>query len=105
MNTERFVCWVLGIDGKVIDRLCDEFDIDLTTDDIQECLEDGIDRKWGTGMELLMLIYDRIVERYSQQLDSDKFDYDFSSPSYPSFYYNGKTFNTKEGLAKIVKEG
>ena len=101
MTTERFVSLSLGIDGEVIDKLCEEFNIDFSEDDFIECVKNGINRHWGVAEELLMLVFHNIIEQYPE-LDEDKFDYDFSSPSFPDFYYNEERFSTKEDLDKIA---
>ena len=102
MKTDRFVCLCcLGIDGAVIDRICDDFDIDFDKDDVMEAVRNGINIDWGPGMYLLQTLFGKIIEQYGE-LDKNKFDYDFSSPSFPCFYYDHRQFSTKEDLDAIA---
>lgn len=99
-----FVCSCLNMDGRVIDRITDDFGIDFDEFDVLECLrEKSTEELKGVGRELLHKALDKIIEDYPE-LDSDKFEYDFSSPSYPDMYYDGKRFDTKEELDAIVEQ-
>lgn len=101
MGTERFVCWCFGIDGSVIDSICEDFDVDLLDEDVRRATLSGCRHRWGIGQELLTIIFEKIIRMYPE-LDEDKFDYDFSSPSYPDFYYKSERFGTKSALDKIA---
>ena len=103
MNMNDFLCSCLFMDGLVIDRLCDDFDIDFDEEDVMDCLRNRSEEELkGVGRDLLYKVLEKIMENYPE-LDKDKFDYDFSSPSYPDFYYDGQRFETKEGLDEIVE--
>lgn len=103
METWEFVCRCLGIDGNVVDKICEEFDIDLSDEEVYQAVE-SFNRfvHWGVGMALLRILFDKIIESYKDKLDADKFDHDFSSPSYPCMYYDGEEFSTKEELDTFV---
>ena len=103
MRTNDFVCSCFGIDGDVIDELCDEFDLDLTDKDVIEAFR-FFDQQdpWCVAKNLLMTILEGIIRDYPE-LDRDKFDYDFISPSFPSFYYDEEEFSTKADLDEIVE--
>ena len=101
MTTERFVCSTLGIDGHVIDELCEDFDVDITDEDVFQAIKDGVSHTWGVGMELLVIVLWKIMELYPE-LEGEKFDYDVSSPSYPVFTYDGHEFHTKRQLDDIA---
>ena len=104
MKTTDFVCMCLGIDGDVIDNICDEFDIDLDESDVLSAIRfSSEENSWGAGVELLFILFGRIVKKYSDLLDEEKFDCDFSSPSLPCFYYDEEELSTKEELDKIVE--
>ena len=103
METNKFVCMSLGIDGKVIDDLCDEFDVDFDDADVINAMNqlDGSDNHWAPGQYLLEIVYGNIVNSYPE-LDKSKFDYDVSSPSYPSLTYDGMTIETKKQLDELA---
>ena len=102
MSTDRFIClYCLGIDGAVIDRICDDFGIDFDDNDAYEAVKNGIDTKWGPGVFLLQTLFGKIIKEYGE-LDKNKFDYDFSSPSFPCFYYDHQPFSTKKDLEAIA---
>ena len=104
MKMNDFVCSCLGMDGGVLDRLCDDFDIDFDEWDVYECLEhrdrDGL---LGVGRYFLSQVLDKIIENYPD-LCPEKFSWDFSSTSYPDFYYDGRRFSTKKELDDILAE-
>lgn len=105
MKTTDFVCMCLGIDGDVIDNICDEFDIDLEDSDVLSAIRfSSEENPWGAAKELLIILFEKIIDDYRDLLDVDKFDFDFSSPSFPCFYYDEEEFSTKEELDNIVKE-
>lgn len=101
MTTEKFVCVSLGIDGHVLDELCDDFDVDITDDELIQAVKEGVHYTWGVGMELLMLVFAKIKAKYPE-LEEEKIDCDVSSPSYPSFYYDGHEFHSKRELDAIA---
>lgn len=105
MDTNTFFCITLGVDGSVIDNICDEFDVDLTDDDVLEAIRHSDkDNEWGAGQYLLMRLYEQIVEEYDYALDKDKFDWDVSSPSYPDFIYDGQQITTRRQLDALVEQ-
>lgn len=105
MKTNDFVCWCLGIDGEVIDNICDEFDIDLEDSDVLSAIRfSSEENSWGAGQELLHILFGKIIDNYKHLLDREKFDFDFTSPSYPCFYYDEEEFSTKEELDNIVEK-
>ena len=99
-----FICSCLFIDGAVIDRITDDFDIDFDEDEVLGVLRNRSEEELkGVGRELLCQVLEKIIALYPE-LDGDKFDYDFSSPSYPDFYYGGLRFETKDELDAIAEE-
>lgn len=104
MEMNDFVCKCFGIDGEVIDNICDEFDIDLEDSDVLSAIRfSSEENPWGAGKELLFILFGKIIDKYDYMLDRDKFDCDFSSPSFPIFYYDEKEFHTKEELDEIIE--
>lgn len=103
MKTNDFICSCFGIDGEVIDEICDNFDIDFSDDDVLEAFNNApYDDRWGVGKSLLLMLFGKIMDMYSGILDEEKFDYDFTSPSFPSMYYDDVEFSSKEELDNIA---
>ena len=106
MKMNSFVASCLYMDGAVFDEYCDAFDVDMTEEDVHETL----DRCYGCGdynafgPEILRCMFEKVIREYRDVLDEGKFDYDFSSPSYPDFYYDGKHINSKADLDEIVEK-
>ena len=99
-----FICSCFFMDGDVIDKLCDDFDIDFDEEDVMNCLRNKSEEELkGVGCDLLYKVLEKIMENYPE-LGKDKFDYDFSSPSFPDFYYDGQRFETKEELDAIAEK-
>lgn len=103
MEMTDFVCSCLGIDGAVIDRLCDQFNVDLSEEDVHAAIRDSGDDLTDTGRMILQTIMAYIVEN-NPLLDAEKFDCDVSLPSYPDFYYDGKNITSQEDLDDIADE-
>ena len=104
MEMNDFICSCFGIDGKVLDDLCNEFDIDFDDADVYQAFSFFDNNKRNervVAKELLCIAFERIIEKYG--LEESETDYDFSSPSYPDFYYKGQRFDTKEVLEKIME--
>ena len=103
MKMNDFICSCFIMDGEVIDRIMDDFDIDCDEEEILDILKNKSEEELkGVGRELLYMVLEKIIEEYPE-LDRNKFDYDFSSPSYPDFYYDGQRFDTKEELDNIAE--
>lgn len=104
MKMNDFICSCFFMDGDVIDKLCDDFDIDFDEEDVLGCIANRSEEELkGVGIDLLCKVLDKIIEKYPE-LDKDKFDYDFSSPSFPDFYYNEERFENKEELDEIAEK-
>lgn len=102
MKMNDFICSCFGIDGSVIDDLCDEFGIDFDDDDVYNAFSFFGNDRWAVAQELLHIAFKKIIEKYG--LDESETDYDFTSPSYPDFYYKEQRFDTKEGLEELLED-
>lgn len=104
MTTERFVTLAcLGIDGAVLDSICDEFDVSFLREDVEECIELCRNNLYCVGVMLMESIMREIAEKYSESTDDyEYFDFDASSPSYPVMVFDGEKFTTADGLRKLI---
>lgn len=103
---DKFILTCFGIDAEVLERLCEEFDLDWSEEDVFDCFK-NVDYSrthcnWGAAINLLDKTLEKIIEKYEDDADADDFDYDFSSPSFPHFYYKDKPFKTTEELEELI---
>lgn len=97
-----FVASCLYMDGEVFDKYCEAFDVDIDDDDVYETLNRCCGDYHAFGTLILGCMFDKVIEEYKDRLDEEKFDYDFSSPSYPDFYYDGEHIESKDDLEDII---
>ena len=103
MHTSKFILSELYCDPDVLEELQNDFGVDIESCDVTDALYNccGEWRKFGSN--ILLKFWDRVIEKYNYVLDSEKFDCDVSSPSYPCFYYNGESVSCAEDLDKIAE--
>lgn len=83
MSTEDFIASCLMVPTKEIDRLCDEYDVDFSDEDVYEmlncCAGDVFHRHnyQSFGRMLFRHVACEIEEKYTDVLDEDKLDIDF----------------------------
>lgn len=104
MDMNSFVASCLFMDGKVFDKYCDAFDVDMTEEDVHETLDRCNGEYNAFGPLILECMFDKVIREYRDVLDENKFDYDFSSPSYPDFFYDGEHITCKSDLDEIVNK-
>lgn len=103
MNDFMATCFYL--DGPVIDQFCEDFDVDIEEEEFLDCIKECCPNNLKfVGRSVLIMLWGKVVDKYKQYLDVEKFDYDVSSPSYPCFYYDGEHITCKEDLDKIEEE-
>lgn len=104
MEMTKFVATCLFMDGKVFDKYCDAFDVDMEGEDIYEALNECGKNYLNFGIIILEKMWKKVVDKYSHILDEEKFDCDCSSPSYPDFYYDEERVESKDDLDAIVEK-
>ena len=106
MKARDFIGSLLGI-YDVIDKICDEYDVDLEESEVYCALncQSHIDKSNASniGRGILLTLYRKVIDKYSDVLDKDKFDTDVSSPGFPSLYYGEEEITSKEELDRIVE--
>ena len=77
METRDFICVCLGINSAKVDEICDNFDLDIDSEDV-ECLLTACSSNYKTfGDRLIAGLYMQVIEDAVKdfELDEDKFDY------------------------------
>lgn len=99
-----FVASVLFMDGGVFDEYSNAFGVDIDEYDVMQALDDCCGHWSDFGRNILRIMWDKVISEFSHVLDVDKFDYDFSSPSYPWFYYDGEYVESRDELEALAEE-
>ncbi len=102
---EKFILMgCLRCDAKVLDEYCEAFGVELTESDVTQALADCCGEYKDFGRDILYQMWLKVIEEFHGVLDADKFDYDFSSPSYPDFYYDGERVYSRDDLEEIAEQ-
>lgn len=106
MTMNNFVASCLFMDGKVFDEYAEAFGVDdeITQEDVHDALDSCCGAYLRFGEIILSKLWGYVIESYAHILDADKFDCDFSSPSFPCFYYDEERVYSKEDLDKIAEK-
>ncbi len=104
MEMTDFMAACFFMDGPIIDKICDDFDIDIEEEEFFEVLQVCQQDYKLVGREMLRKLFQKIVEQYNGLLDEEKFEFDVSSPSYPNFYYDCNEIKSKSDLDKLVEK-
>lgn len=109
MTTKDFFCNCIRLyDGcsNYIDRVCNEFGVELTEDDVHEALL--YDTK-NVGNSLIQIVFDKIIDKAAFQhgiSDDDKwalFGYDCQDYC-SNLYFNGTVIRTQNDLDEAIEE-
>lgn len=110
MTTSDFITYaVLHVPSEFIDDLCDEYDVDFSDDDIIDmlnCCAGDVFHKSNfrnVGGMLIKHVFMEIIEKYSDVLDEDKFDYHIDGAD-SCIYYNEEIIENKSQLDFIYNE-
>lgn len=103
MNEFVSVCLGLGMTGRKVDEICDNFGIDISDENIYEAL--GVcprDDYRSFGNLFIHDLYQKIIDEWVEQgLDEEKFDYDCNGDA-SRLYYNGETICSCDDLQEIL---
>lgn len=110
MNTNDFIAkCVLGIPCEKIDKLCDEFDVDFSDDDVEEILDlcsgDCFNNNHYSevGNMLIERIFKNIIDKHNDVLDEEKFDYYINCDD-SHLYYDGERICSQNDLDEIMEK-
>lgn len=102
MNEFIGVCLGFGNLDTTFDKYCDAFDIDFSDDDVYEAIRCCRDPR-NVGSFLYHDLFERIIDKYDDQLDWEMFDYDING-AWSRLYYNGVGVYSPHDLEEIIAE-
>lgn len=106
MSTQSFICYVLGVCSFKIDQICEDFNIDLTQEDIAEALDfnaGGLFSKEtysNVGNFLIRRLYDKIISLWSDKLIEECFYANIEGGT-SNLYYDDEVVCSSEDLNNI----
>ena len=106
MSTEDFIASCLMVPTKEIDRLCDEYDVDFSDEDVYEMLNNCAGDVFHEhhfnrfGAMLVRHIAFEIAAKYTDVLEEDKFGIDFDGCEVV-ITYDDVLIESKEQLDEI----
>lgn len=104
MTTNEFICVCLGLGmtGRKVDEICDNFGIDLSDNDVWDTLDLFRGNYTGFGNCLISDLYQQVIVYWVEQgLDSDKFDYEANGDA-SYLLYDGKKVSCEDDLQEIL---
>ena len=110
MKTKDFICICLGLYDstcKKIDDICDDFDVDFSTDEFNEWISwRGQNPDIQLGNLIISDLYRKVIkdamEDYGEWLDEDKFDVEVNDMC-SHLFYDRETIYNSEDIERIVE--
>ena len=110
MKTKDFICICLGLYDstcKKIDDICDDFDVDFSTDDFNEWISwRGQNPDIQLGNLIISDLYRKVIQNamadFGEWLDEEKFDYDANDLA-SHLYYDRGVITDSDDIERIVE--
>ena len=110
MKTKDFICICLGLYDstcKKIDDICDDFDVDFSTDDFNEWISwRGQNPDIQLGNLIISDLYRKVIQNamadFGEWLDEEKFDYDANDLA-SHLYYDHGVITDSDDIERIVE--
>ena len=110
MKTKDFICICLGVYDstcKKIDDICDDFNVDFSTDEFNEWISwRGQNPDIQLGNLIISDLYRKVIkdamEDYGEWLDEDKFDVEVNDMC-SHLFYDRETIYNSEDIERIVE--
>ena len=110
MKTKDFICICLGLYDstcKKIDDICDDFDVDFSTDDFNEWISwRGENPDIQLGNLIISDLYRKVIQNamadFGEWLDEEKFDYDANDLA-SHLYYDRGVITDSDDIERIVE--
>ena len=110
MKTKDFICICLGLYDstcKKIDDICDDFDVDFSTEEFDEWISwRGQNPDIQLGNLIISDLYRKVIkdamENYGEWLDEDKFDVEVNDMC-SHLFYDRETIYNSEDIERIVE--
>lgn len=105
MNTRDLILLQLGIGtaDRIHDEIVENFDVYLTSDDIEFAIEIKRDELTEVGNELISILYCKIARKYSEEfcLDERKFSMEINMGA-SHIYYNGEEIRNVSDIERLT---
>ena len=110
MKTKDFICICLGLYDstcKKIDDICDDFDVDFSTEDFNEWISlRGQNPDIQLGNLIISDLYRKVIQDamadFGEWLDEEKFDYDANDLA-SHLYYDRGVITDSDDIERIVE--
>ena len=110
MKTKDFICICLGLYDstcKKIDDICDDFDVDFSTDEFNEWISwRGQNPDIQLGNLIISDLYRKVIQNamddFGEWLDEEKFDYDANDLA-SHLYYDRGVITDSDDIERIVE--
>jgi hypothetical protein len=110
MKTKDFICICLGLYDstcKKIDDICDDFDVDFSTDEFNEWISwRGQSPDIQLGYLIISDLYRKVIQNamddFGEWLDEEKFDYDANDLA-SHLYYDSGVITDSDDIERIVE--
>ena len=110
MKTKDFICICLGLYDstcKKIDDICDDFDVDFSTDEFNEWISwRGQNPDIQLGNLIISDLYRKVIKNamddFGEWLDEEKFDYDANDLA-SHLYYDSGVITDSDDIERIVE--
>ena len=111
MKTKDFICICLGLYDstcKKIDDICDDFDVDFSTDEFNEWISwRGQNPDIQLGNLIISDLYRKVIQNamddFGEWLDEEKFDYDANDLA-SHLYYDSGVITDSDDIERIVEQ-
>lgn len=103
MNEFIGVCLGFGNLDSTFDEYCDAFDIDFSENDVYRAIDCCGDNLKHVASYLYECLFERIIDKYDDQLDREIFDYECDGCC-SCLYYNGVEVYSPQDLEDIISE-
>ena len=110
MKTKDFICICLGLYDstcKKIDDICDDFDVDFSTEEFDEWISwRGQNPDIQLGNLIISDLYRKVIQNamddFGEWLDEEKFDYDANDLA-SHLYYDSGVITDSDDIERIVE--
>lgn len=106
MKTSDFisVCLGIGTVDTTIDDICENFDLDISENDVYDALDVFRHNYEGFGDYLIGNLYQQVINKWVKEgLDKDKFDY-YTNGMDSHLYYDEEEISCNDDLQEILNK-
>lgn len=105
MSTNDFVCMVIGMYGRWIDKITEEFDIDFDDEDVRWAIRDSDPKNpKSIGLSITKMVINKLAQHFSEAyptFDEEKFDW-YINGEYSHIYYDGEEICCENDMQDVI---